>query len=143
MALVLWKELTLMTQLLMLDPRRTCALEGLVSQDAGIPHTIVDDHHVRSHDRTQKPSCSSKLWDSIDAHAAEIIGSSLSASRSESRCSGLETQQLFSQTGFATFLVSVSPVIGSLNSLQLIGYMVLSVSLFAMITPSSFRAVVR
>ena len=57
--------------------------------------------------------------------------------------SGLETRQLFSQTGFATFLVSVSPVIGSLNSLQLIGYIVLSVSLFAMITPSSFRAVVR
>ena len=45
--------------------------------------------------------------------------------------------------GLATFLVSVSPVTGSLNSFQLIGYIVFPYSLFAMITPSSFFAVVR
>lgn len=47
------------------------------------------------------------------------------------------------QKGFATFLVSVSPVIGSLNSFQLIGCMILPASLFAMMTPNSFLAVVR
>lgn len=47
------------------------------------------------------------------------------------------------QNGFATFRTSFSPVIGSLNSFQLIGYIVLPASLFAIMTPSSLRAVVR
>lgn len=47
------------------------------------------------------------------------------------------------QNGLATFLVSVRPVIGSRNSFQLIGNIVFPTSLFAMITPNSFFAVLR
>lgn len=47
------------------------------------------------------------------------------------------------QKGFATFLLSVRPVLGSLNSFQLIGYIWFSASLLAITTPSSFVAVER
>lgn len=47
------------------------------------------------------------------------------------------------QKGFATFLLSVRPVFGSLNSFQLIGYIWFSASLFAITTPNSFVAVER
>jgi len=47
------------------------------------------------------------------------------------------------QKGFATFLGSVSPDTGSLNSFQLIGYIAFPASLVAITTPSSFLAVDR
>lgn len=47
------------------------------------------------------------------------------------------------QYGFATFLISTIPVSGSLYSFQLTGYMVLPLSLVAMMTPNSFLAVER
>ena len=47
------------------------------------------------------------------------------------------------QKGFATFLLSLSPVTGSRNSFQLTGTIVFPASLFAMMTPSSFLAVDR
>lgn len=54
-----------------------------------------------------------------------------------------EALLLVPQKGFATFLLSVSPVTGSLNSLQLIGYIAFPASLVAIITPNSFFAVLR
>ena len=45
--------------------------------------------------------------------------------------------------GFATFLSSVTPVSGSLNSFQLTGVIVFPASLIADTTPSSFLAVDR
>lgn len=50
---------------------------------------------------------------------------------------------LFNQNGFATFLLSVCPVTGSLNSFQLIGYIAFPASLVAIMTPNSFFAVLR
>lgn len=46
-------------------------------------------------------------------------------------------------SGFATFLGSLIPVSGSLNSFQLTGTMSFPASLVAMMTPSSFDAVER